>query len=193
MALRRLQRDNVYRLFIASPLLFEDWENPTLEELNSNPTNDPGGLIWNVSCAASVNDSTFETDDPERDDSLTFCQNSAAAGDVISRGANIVISWFLSKERWTNASVPTAVNGFNSSTLTSSLLTWRGHEYIAILSVGKDPEEPFAEDDRIKMARVATDHAVLEGGSGENRRMTQNFLDRGVSDLNWNYIVPAAA
>jgi hypothetical protein len=189
--LRRLTRDNVYRLHLASPLLFEDWENPTLEELNSNVTNAPDGLIHALSCALSVNDSTFETTDPERDDSLTFCQNSAAAGDVISRGANVVYSWFLSRERWTNASVPNAANGFNSSTLASSLLTWRGHEYFAILSVGKDPEEPFAEGDRIKMARVATDHAILEGGTGENRRMTQNFLDRG--DLNWNYIVPAAA
>lgn len=191
MALRRLTRDNVYRLHLASPLLFEDWENPTLEELNSNPTNSPSGLIWNLSCALSVNDSTFETTDPERDDSLTFCQNSAAAGDVISRGANIVYSFFLAKERWTNASTPTAVNGFNSSTLAQSLLTWRGHEYFAILSVGKDPEEPFAEGDRIKMARVATDHAILEGGTGENRRLSQQFLDRG--DLAWNIAVPAPA
>lgn len=189
MTLRRLTRDNVYRLYLASPLLFENWEEPTLEELNSNPDNLPDGLIYNLSCALSVNDSTFETDDPERDDSLTFCQNSAAAGDVISRGANVVYSFFLSEDRWLNASAPTAGNGYNSSTLAQSLLTWRGHEYFAILSVGKDPEEPFAAGDRIKMARVATDFAVLEGGTGENRRLTQNFLDRG--DLNFNYELTA--
>lgn len=182
--LKRLERDQVFRLHLASPILFEDWENPTLAELNSNPTNSPDGLIYNLSCALSVADSTFETDDPERDDSLTFCQSAAAAGDVISRGANIVYSWFLSKERWTDAASPTAVNGYNSSTLASSLLTWRGKEYFAILSVGKDPEAPFAVDDRIKMALVATDNAVLEGGTGENLRRTATMADRG--QLNWN-------
>lgn len=189
MALARLTRDQVYRLYLASPLAFDDWRNPTAAELNANPTNSPDGLIYNVSCALSVNDSTFETDDPERDDSLTFCQSAAAAGDVISRGANIVYSFFLAKERWTNAANPTTANGFNSSTLTQSLLTWRGKEYFAILSVGKDPDAPFEIDDRIKMARVATDNAVLEGGTGENRRLTQNFADRG--DLNWNYRLTA--
>lgn len=187
---RRLERDQVFRFHLASPLLFEDFENPTLDELNSNPTNDPGGLIWNLSCALDTANTTFETDDPERDDSLSFCQNASAAGAVISRGANIVFSWFMSRQRWDDAAVPTAVNGFNSSTLASSLLTWRGHEYVAILTVGPAPDAPFEETDELKMALVATDHATIEAGTGENIRQTQTFADRG--QLAWN-INPVAA
>lgn len=44
MALKRLQKDEVYRFYLASKLAFEDWENPTTAELNANPTNDPNGL-----------------------------------------------------------------------------------------------------------------------------------------------------
>lgn len=189
MPLKRLTRDQVYRLYLASPLAFADWTAPTADEFNANPTNDPSGLIWNLSCALDVANTTFETNDPERDDSLTFCQDSSRAGDVISRGANIVFSTFLAEERWTNASSTLASAGFNASTLAQSLLTWRGHEYFAILSVGKDPEAAFEIGDRVKMARVVTDYGILEGSTGEKKRMTNDFGDRG--DLNWNYEILA--
>lgn len=187
MAIRRLTADTVYRFYLYSPLAFADWRNPTAAELNANPTNDPNGLGWNLTCAISVNDSTHETDDPERDDSLTFCQDSSAMGAVISRGANIVWSFFLAEERWLDASSTLESDGFNTSTLAQSLLTWRGHEYFALMSVGKDPDAPFAVGDEIKMARVVTDYGVLEGGTGEKRRMTASFGDRG--DLAWNVAI----
>ena len=63
MALKRLQRDEVYRFYLASPLAFADWENPTTAELNANPTNDPNGLIFNLSCALDTDTSQFDLDE----------------------------------------------------------------------------------------------------------------------------------
>ena len=41
MALARLQKDEVYRLGLASPRAFADWTAPTAAELNANSSNDP--------------------------------------------------------------------------------------------------------------------------------------------------------
>lgn len=183
MALRRLQKDEVYRLYLASPLAFADWENPTTAELNANPTNDPNGLIWNLSCALDQDSSQFDLDEPDSDDSLTFCQ-SAGNQEPTEYSATIVYGLQLAKERWTDASSVLAVDGFNTSTLAQSLLTWRGIEYFAIMSVGKDVDEQFAIGDRIKMAEVATDYGILEGGTGESYKMIQTFAKR--SRLAWN-------
>lgn len=184
MALRRLQEDEVYRLYLASPLAFADWENPTAAELNANPTNDPNGLIWNLSCALDQDSTQFDLDEPDSDDSLTFCQ-SAGNQEPTEYSATIVYGLQLAKERWTDASSVLAVDGFNTSTLTQSLLTWRGTEYFAIMSVGKDVDAQFAIGDRIKMAEVATDYGILEGGTGESYKMIQTFARR--SRISWNY------
>lgn len=184
MPLARLKNDQVYRWYLASPLAFANWETPTSAELNANPTNDPNGLIFNMSCALSVEDSQFDLDEPDLDDTLTFCQ-SAGNGEVSSRSATVVFGFQEAKERWTNAGTPTAGNGFNSATLAKSLLMWRGIEYFAILSVGKDPNAAFAAGDRIKMAEVATDWAIPSAGTGSNIVWSQTFAKR--SRLNWNY------
>lgn len=188
MALRRLQNDEVYRWYLASPLAFTDWENPTVAELNANPSNDPNGLIWNLACALDQDTSQFDLDEPDSDDSLTFCQ-SAGNQEPTEYSATIVYGVQLAKERWLDASSTLAVDGFNTSTLAQSLLTWRGIEYFAIMSVGKDVDAPFALGDRIKMAEVATDFGILEGGTGENYTMTQTFAKR--SRINWNYELQA--
>lgn len=187
MALQRLQADEVYRWYLAHPLAFANWQTPTIAELNANPTNDPNGLIYNLTCAITVDDSQFDLDDPELDESLTFCQ-TAGNGEVMNRSATIVYGVQGAKERWTNAA-STAAPGFNTATLAKSLLLWRGIEYYAILSVGKADDAPFAANDRIKMAQVSTDWAVPTSGTGENIRFVQNFAGR--SNLNWNYTLPA--
>lgn len=194
MALKRLQRDEVYRFYLASPLAFADWENPTTAELNANPTNDPNGLIFNLSCALDTDTSQFDLDEPDADDSLTFCQSSGNQ-EATEYSATIVYGVAMAKERWTNASSLTEVDAetsklkFNTSTLAQSLLTWRGVDYFAILSVGKDVDQPFAVDDRIKLAEVSTDHGIPEGGTGENYNLVQTFAKR--SRLNWNYRLTA--
>lgn len=188
MALARLERDQVYRFYLASPLAFEDWTNPTTAELNANPTNDPNGLIFNLTCALNTDGTTFDLGEPELDDSLSFCQK---AGDTerMAENAEIVFEVFRARNRWTNAASTAAVDGFNSANLAFSLLAWRGVEYFAILSIGKDEDAPFEVDDRIKMARVATDHGVDVMGSGENVRLSNDFANR--SDINWNYRLTA--
>lgn len=188
MALRRLQRDEVYRWYLASPLAFADWTNPTAAELNANPTNHPNGLIWNLTCAIDVDSSQFDLDEPDTDDSLTFCQ-SAGTEEPTEYSATVVHGIQLAKERWDNAASVLSADGFNTSTLAQSLLTWRGIEYFSILSIGKDADAPFAVGDRIKMAETATDFGILEGGTGEMYKMVQTHAKR--SRLNWNYEIAA--
>jgi len=188
MALRRLKNDEVYRLYLASPLAFADWENPTTDELNANPTNDPNGLIFNLTCALSQDDSQFDLDDPELDDSLTFCQ-SAGTSEVLSRSATIVYTAERSKLRWTPASSTDAEDGYNTANLAFSLLAWRGIDYFAIMSVGKASDAAFAVDDRIKMAEVSTDWGIDLTGTGESLRLQQTFAKR--TKLNWNHKLTA--
>lgn len=188
MALRRLTRDTVYRWYLASPLAFADWRNPTAAELNANPTNNPNGLIFNITCAVNMDGSQFDLDDPELDETLTFCQE-AGSSEVLSRSATVVFSIPEAKERWTDGAATTAAAGFNTATLAKSLLMWRGVEYFAILSVGEDPDAPFAAGDRIKMAEIATDYMVPEVASGAIANWTQTTASR--SRLNWNYEIGA--
>ena len=188
MALKRLKKDEVYRWYLASPLAFADWENPTVAELNSNLTNDPDGLIFNITCALSQSDSQFDLDDPELDDTLTFCQ-SAGNGEVSTRSATVVFGFQEAKERWLNAGSTLEADGFNAATLTRSLLMWRGVPYFAILSVGKDPDALFAVGDRIKMAEIETDLAVLNSGTGGNMIWLQTPAKR--SRLAWNVEITA--
>ena len=196
MPLKRLKKDEAYRLYLASPLAFANWQAPTVAELNANPTNDPSGLIYNLSCALDVGQSQFDLNEPDTDDSLVFCQTSGSE-EITEYSATIVYAIQLAKERWTNAASLTEVDAatgmrkFNSSTLAQSLLTWRGLEYLAIMSVGSDVDAPFAVDDRLKIARVATDWAIPTGGSGEMQTLVQNFASREVSDLAWNYKLTA--
>lgn len=184
MALKRLQRDEVYRFYLASPLAFADWTAPTTAELNANPTNLPSGQIFNLTCALNTDGTQFDLDDPEIDDTLTFCQ-TAGNGEVVSRSATIVFESEMSKERWTPATSVLATDGYNVANLAFSLLAWRGVEYYALLSVGKSEDEVFAVGDRIKMAQVSTDWGVPVMGTGENLRISQTFAKR--SNLNWNY------
>lgn len=183
MALKRLQ-GLVHRLYLVSPLAFADWENPTVAELNANPTNDPNGLIFNLTCALNTDGTQFDLGDPEMDDSLTFCQRAGEETEI-SKTPEIVFEAERSRTPWL-VSDPASLDTAN---LAFSLLAWRGVEYFALMSVGKGPDEPFAVDDRIKMAQVATDHGLDVTGSGENIRLQQNFASRG--NVNWNYRLTA--
>lgn len=188
MVVRRLKEDQVFRFYLASPLAFADWKNLTVDELNANPTNDPNGLIWNLTCALNTDGTTFDLDDPELDESLTFCQD-AGNGEPTEYSATIEYQWARSKERWMDAASTAAADGFNVSTLTDSLLRWRGIDYFAILSKGETPDTPFAIGHEIKMAEVSTDWAIDDASTGGNVNTTQTFAKR--SRLNWNHTVAA--
>lgn len=172
------------RFYLASPLAFADWQNPTAAELNANPTNDPNGLIWELTCALDQADTTFDLGDSEVDDSLSFCQ-VAGASTPITYSPEISYTIFRSKDRW-EISDPTS---FNTANLAFSLLAWRGIEYFAIASVGEEPGVDFAVGQRVKMARVATDFITDVAETGGNVRATASFLRRG--DVNWNFEIQA--
>lgn len=183
MALTRLQ-GLVHRFYLASPLAFADWENPTTAELNANPTNDPDGLIFNLTCALNTDGTTFDLGDPDTDDSLTFCQRAGETTDL-SQNPEIVFEVERSKTPWLVNDPATE----DVANLAFSLLAWRGVEYMAIMSVGKADDALFAVGDRVKMGRVATDHGIDVSGTGENIRLQQNFANRG--DVNWNHTLTA--
>lgn len=183
MALARL-KGLVHRFGVASTLAFADWQNPTVAELNANITNDPDGLIFNLTCALNTDGTTFDLGDPETDDSLTFCQ-VAGTSPILAHNPEIVFEIERSTERWL-VDNPASENTAN---LAFSLLAWPDVEYFAWMSVGKGPEDPFEIGDRIKLARVSTDIGIDQLGSGENVRLQQNFLQRG--DVNWNYELTA--
>lgn len=186
----RLIEDDVYRIGLASPLAFADWTDPTSAEFNANPTNSPSGLIWNLTCAINTDTSQFDLDDPDFDDSTTFCQK---AGDQtrMTENATIIYNVALSKERWTNAASLVEVDTetqnlkFNTSTLAQSLLRWRGIEYFAWMSIGKGPDEPFAAGDVVYLVRVVTDHGTDEVDTGSMASMTNALGYR--SDILWSH------
>lgn len=188
MADERQSDDKVYRWYLASPLAFADWTQPTAAELNANPTNDPDGLIFNITCAVNTDGSTFDLDDSERDESLTFCQQ-AGDSEAISRSATVVIAMPMSKTRWMDGTSVLSADGFNTANLALSLLAWRGVDYLAIMSIGKADDAAFAVGDRIKMAEVSTDLIIPEGATGSNMTLTQTFAKR--TKLNWNYEIAA--
>ena len=188
MALKRLEKDQVYRFYLASPLAFANWQAPTLAELNSNPTNDPSGLIWDLTCAINTDGSTFDLDDPDFDDSLTFCQK-AGNQERMSENATIVFDIVRAAERWTNAGSMLAVDGFNTSNLALSLVAWRNPEYLAFLSIGESPDTQFAAGQRISMVSVAADWGIDSVDTGSKANMVQNWAFRG--DILWNYKITA--
>lgn len=183
-----LKDDNVYRLYLMDPSAVADITAITADELNANPTNDPSGLIWNLTCALDTASTTFDLDPSERDDSTTFCQTSGDS-ERMSESATVVFGFNESKDRWLDASSLLDVDGFNTANLAKSLLQHRGQVYYALMSIGKAHDAPFVAGDQYKLAEVATDWLVSEDATGANRILTQSFAFQ--SDLAWNYTVQA--
>lgn len=180
MANSRLIEDVVYRYYLAYPEAFADPADIQVAELNANPTNDEHGLIFNITCAISTDGTTFNLDEPDYDESTSFCQK-AGAREPMAKNADVVFEFFRAtgEQSTLNPSV------INSATLAQRLLTWRGQEMIAIMSIGKSDDAPFEVGDEISAVQVATDNAVTNFGSGENVTATQNFAQRGVWCFEW--------
>lgn len=186
MALERLKNDDVYRFRLAFRHHFADWQNPTAAELNANSDNsDPLAAIMNPTCALNTDGSQFDLDDSELDESLTFCQTAGNA-EVLNRSATVVFQYEMAKTPWSDATSTAAVDGYNTANLTHAWLAWKGvGDLFAIMSVGKDVDQPFAVGDPIRMYEVATDYAVPDLATGANITWTQTFAKR--SDLLHNY------
>lgn len=176
--------DPAVRIYLASPLAFDDWQNPTTAELNANPTNDPNGLIWNITCAVDRADSNFDLGDAEVDDSLSFCQVSGTTSPT-SFNPDIALSIFRSTNAWVVSDPET----YDTANLAFSLLAWRGVDYFVIISVGERFDEEFSVDDRLKMARMGTSDPVDNIENGGNITMSPGL--RNLGDINWNYRITA--
>lgn len=186
MALERLYNNPkpVSRFYLAARTHFADWTAPTAAELNANPTNDPAGTIFNLTCALSQEDTTHDLGDSETDDELSFCQ---VAGAVNPTSFNPEIVWTIFRDN--NPWIVSDTDSESVANLAFSLLAWRGVEYFAILSVGEAYDQPFAVGDRVKMASVATNDITDVIDSGSSVKGTQTFLGRG--DVAWNIEVGA--
>lgn len=172
------------RFYLAFPGAFEDWQNPTVAELNANPTNAATGLIFNLTCAIDQDGTTHDLGDSDTDDSLSFCQ---VAGAQNRTNENPDITWQLFR-----STVETQIKNTllrNTATLAFDLLFQPDVEYYAIMSVGEDAKTAFDEDDQIKMAKVSTEYPTDVYGTNENVRETISFLNRG--DVLWNYKLEA--
>lgn len=179
MANIRLYGPNV-RIGLASPFAFADWKNPTLAEMNARSSTDPHALVYELSCALDEDATTFDLGESDTDDSKSFCQTAGTATPT-SYNPEIAFTAFRSTVPWVIADPAT----LNTANLAFSLLAWRGVEYFAWMSVGKEPGAPFVAGDRIKLVRVATDYGIDEIGSGDNVRLNQTFASRG--DVLWNH------
>lgn len=168
MALERAFNPNT-RFILAFPQAFKDWTKPETAELNAK-----NGLVFDLTCALNQSGTTHDLGEASTNDSLTFCQ---VAGAVNRTDENASITWEFERSR-----DPLQDNTANTA---FNLLRYRGIEYFAILSIGREPGEKFQVGDRIKMARVYTDYGADAFGTGENLRMSQSFASRG--DVNWNY------
>ena len=165
MANERLYRESI--LFaLAEPEAFADRNEPTEDELN-------GPLVYNVTCALWEDDTEFTLGDPDTDDGLTFCSKAGISTPTFDN-PTVVFSALRDADR-------TANGVFNG---TFERLAFPDREYIAILRIGKDSDVPFATGDKVRMAAVATDYPVDTVASGENARITQNFLNKGW--VRWN-------
>lgn len=165
----RLFRENT-TFWLAAPGIFSDIENPEADELNDAVVN---GLAWNITCALNEDGTTFDLSDSDTDDTLTFCQRAGVVNPTFFN-PEIVFEVMRSKD-------PTAVNQANTA---FGLLAFPDAEYLAILRVGKEADQPVAPGDRLKIASVSTDYPVDVTGTGENIRLQQNFLPTG--DVAWN-------
>jgi hypothetical protein len=176
----RLTDDLVYRFYIAYPEAFEDLTNITSDELNANPTNDPNGLIWNITCALNTDGTTFDLEEPDYDESTSFCQR-AGSREPMSKNASVVYDIFRATTE--QSTVNPALK--NSATIAFGLLAWRGQEMIGIMSVGEQDDAPFEVGDEISVVQFATDNAVDNIGTGENVTITQTTANRGVWAWEW--------
>lgn len=173
------------RIGLASVYHFDNWQTPTVAELNEAiGAANMLGSIWDLSCALDLDNTTFDMGDSETDDELSFCQTAGAANPT-EYNPEIVYTAFRSTEPWI-VSDPTSLNQANAA---FALMAHRGQEYFAWMSDGKEPGQPFAIGDRISLVRVATDFGIDEIGTGANVKLTQTFGFR--SDILWRYRIAA--
>lgn len=167
MALERLFRQSV-RIDLAYPEAFENPAKPTALELNN------AELVKNITCALDEETTEFTLNDPDTDDSLSFC-DAAGSQTATFKNPNVVLAAYRDADR-------SATGAYD---LAFQHLAFKDIPYIAILRVGLDEEAPYADDQYIRMVGGMTDLPVSLEESGENARIQNTILPDGF--VNWNY------
>lgn len=167
MALDRIFRQTV-RIDLAYPEAFANSAAPTAAELN-NAT-----LVKNITCALDEENTEFTLNDPDTDDSLSFC-DAAGTQTATFKNPNVLFSIYRDADR-----SATAVFGTAFAHLFSA-----DNPYIAILRVGLDYSTAYATNQYIRMVGGKTDNPVSVEETGENARLQNTLLPDGF--VNWNY------
>lgn len=167
MPLDRLYRQTV-RFDIAYPEAFANPASPTVAELN-NAT-----FVKNITCALDEDGTEFTLNDPDTDDSLSFC-DAAGSQTATFKNPNVVLVAYRDAERNANGVFKLAFDH----------LAHPDVPYVIILRVGLPFDTPYGANQYIRMVGGRTDLPVSVEESGENARISNTFLPDGF--VNWNY------
>ena len=171
MPLDRLFRQTV-RIDIAYPEAFADPANPTEAELNNS------ALVKNITCALDEESTEFTLNDPDTDESLSFC-DPAGTQTATFKNPSVVISAWRDADR--------SATGLYA--LAFDHLAFADIPYIAILRVGLPFDTAYGDGQYIRMVGGKTDLAVSVEESGENARISNTLLPDGF--VNWNHEIGA--
>lgn len=167
MPLDRIYRQTV-RIDLAYPEAFANPAAPTAAELNN------AALVKNITCALDEDGTEFTLNDPETDDSLSFCE-AAGSQTATFKNPNVVLVAYRDAERNATGVFNLAINHLNFPDI----------PYIAILRIGLAFDAPYGANQFIRMVGGRTDVPVSVEDSGENARLSNTFLPDGF--VNWNY------
>ena len=167
MPLDRIFRQTV-RIDLAYPEAFANPSAPTAAELN-NAT-----LVKNITCALDEETTEFTLNDPDTDDSLSFC-DAAGTQTATFKNPNVLLAIYRDADRSATATFGTAFAHLFSADI----------PYIAILRVGLAFDAAYATNQYIRMVGGLTDNPISLEESGENARLSNVLLPNGF--VNWNY------
>jgi hypothetical protein len=167
MALDRLFRQTV-RIDVAFPEAFANPATPTAAELNN------ALLVKNITCALDEDTTEFTLNDPDTDDSLSFC-DAAGAQSPTFKNPSVVLAAYRDADRSASGLFDTALQ----------LLAFKDIPYILILRVGLDNAAAYATNQFVRMVGGRTDLPVSIEESGENARIQNTILPDGF--VNWNF------
>lgn len=169
MALDRLFRQTV-RIDLAYPSAFANPAQPTAAELNN------AVLVKNITCALDEDTTEFTLNDPDTDDSLSFC-DAAGSQTATFKNPSVVLTAYRDADR--------SASGVYD--LAQQLLGFEDAPYIAILRIGLPETTAYGVGQFVRMVGGQTDLPVSLEESGENARIQNTILPDGF--VNWNYKV----
>ena len=171
MSLDRLFRQTI-RIDLAYPEAFVNPAKPTVAELNN------AVLVKNITCALDEDNTEFTLNDPDTDDSLSFC-DAAGSQTATFKNPAVTLSAYRDADRVANGLYNMVFNH----------LIHPDVPYIAILRVGLDETIAYGAGQYIRMVGGRTDIGVSIEESGQNARIQSAFLPDGF--VNWNHRVTA--